>query len=214
MYHSKKQSGYKGIAISGVCCHIDEKETMGGYYVVTARVRTAEGKLFPCVMFNEMARDFIARGFQDKIVHIEGRLKNEGEIGVKFFDGEGGVARTSRVEVLTQEDKERYAKFLERSDLVIVEHTISDVKKSKGSSRKKDCVKVNGKWELCIEYALRVMGAKELMSALRDYKDDREPWGVRVDEPKKYRAKLASIVDICAGMNGDYVEMFNEQNKG
>lgn len=207
-----EKKAYKGRNISGVVCHIEDRDTRNGHYLAVVRVRTKEGKIHRCVLFNDDARRFIQRNFMDQQIYIEGRENDEGEISVKFFDGEGDNSRPQRGvgEIIKPEDRARFLKYLSDNDLVMVPHRISDARTELRSSRRKDCVCVNGKWELKIEYVMRVMGAKEVTEQLRGFGA-----GGRITNinPTEYRIKLLELVAFCAEKTGDYVKNGDKNEK-
>lgn len=198
--------------ITGIALTIDDRHTAGGKYLVTVRVKDDSDRIWTCNLWDEDGNEFIKKGLLNQRVYYEGVVKEESTISVKFFHadaGKKGAQPPSRPKQVTEDDRKEYLQYLEQQGRCIAP-TVDD----NGVTRyrvysKKDCIKVNGKWESKMEYCLRIMGPSEVMSWLREFRDDGKPGGVFVN-PKVFKEKMATMIEAVQRYTGDFVEFYEE----
>lgn len=198
---------YQHKAIEGTVVTIDDRHTHSGKYIASARVRDATGKMWICTFWDKDAEAFMAKGLLNQDVYLEGGVKEENSITVRFFDGKKSAPKPK------PKDERRYepSVAIKEED----EHTIRVVSTDYRGMRsyciksKRDYVKVNGTWEGKMDYCVRVMGGKVAMDWLKEYKDDGKPGGVFVN-PAQFKEKLKLMLDACQQSTGDYLEFYEE----
>lgn len=182
---------YQHKVIFGEVTYVDSRTTVTGKFIATARVRTEEGKMWQCNMWEELGQKFMSKDYTYQKVNFEGRLTEENIISVKFFDGDGSKVRPSIAKSKTEKELKEYAVWLELQGMVLVpeprDGTISFIARAK-----KNCIKVNGLWHSKIEYVMQLLGAQEVTRRLRDFE------GKLLDiEPKAYNERLDEMIKEC-----------------
>lgn len=195
---------FKGKSVSGIVITIEDK-TAGEYFIATARIRDPMGKIWQVQFWNELATSFLKEDLTARQVYVEGGLKDDNVISAKYFYTDTSVVVPKNT---TEEDRQSYLEWLERNNLVRVKierHTPLIIE-----AHKRDCLKVNGRWESKIEYCCRTLGDKDVAEFLRELGDDGK---LRLGsfDARLYREKLSALIDMSASSNGDYVEFWNEQ---
>lgn len=179
---------YQHKVIFGEVTHIDSRTTLSGKFIATARVRTEEGKMWQCNMWEELGQKFMSKDYLHQKVNFEGSLREEQVISVKFFDGDGSKVRPAIAKSKTDEEKKEYAVWLELQGMVLVPEKI-DGMVSFIARAKKHCIRVKGIWHSKIEYAMELLGAEEVTRRLRDFE------GKLLDiDPVRYNERLDEMI--------------------
>jgi DNA polymerase III alpha subunit len=194
---------YKHKSINGVVITAEDRYTSSGRYMAQVRIRDNENKVWRCVFWNEQAASFMAMGLLGERVYVEGGMREENAISVRFFDAK--PIKSLAPAKVTQSSREEYLQYLKDQNRVIVPYVQNDGSKVRRSCHKSECIKVNGHWENKLEYCLRTMGPSGVMDWLREYKDNGKPGRV-VSTFKGYRERLALMIEACQAHNGDYIE--------
>lgn len=200
-----EKTDYVHKAINGTVITVEDRQTTAGKYLAKARIRSDDGKIWCCTFWDDQATAFMARGMLNQKIYVEGGIREENTIGVKFFDGKpapGGQLCASKK--ITDEDRKEYKSHLDKVGRVIVPYDDNGIIRY-CARNKRHCVKVNGAWELKIDYCLRIMGPTEVLGWLREFKSDGSPGGVLVT-PDKYKEKLELMLEASQRYAGDYLE--------
>lgn len=193
-------------SVDGIVLTVEDRQTATGVLFVKARIQDDAGKIWLCTLWDAQATSFMARGLLNQRVYVEGGLKEDNAVNVKFFDGKAHVA----AKPVETKHYEPTTELVDQGKHVMrtIWRDYRGVRTYK-NDHKNQFVRVNSAWERKIDYCLRIMGASEVMSWLREFKVDGRPGGVLVGSAD-YKEKLALMIETCQQHTGDYLEFYEE----
>jgi hypothetical protein len=194
---------YKGKSVDGVVISVEER-TAGDHRIATLRVRDSNDKIWQCLFWNEDCNAIIAQEIHGRRIYIEGGLKGDNEVSVKYFNTDFA----NKPRGVEQSDPEAFKEYLERHNRVMVVN-MRDGRALKYSQHKHYCVKVNGQWEAKIEYCCRVLGEDVVAEFLRELRCGKIASAILMAQ--RYRDKLEEMLNHCAAINGDYLEHYEDK---
>ncbi len=79
-----EKTNFKKKSLNGILLDFEERKA-GQFFIVTARIETECGKIWSCQFWNEAAIGFLKTAVIGKPVYIEGAIKEDNNISVKYF---------------------------------------------------------------------------------------------------------------------------------
>lgn len=202
---------YSHKAVEGVVISVEDRHVGQGKYIVTARIKDVNDKIWYCTLWDELASAFMAKGLLNQKVYIDGAIKEENAIGVKFFDGIREKVKPVERSAPGGEEYEPFEELRdEGGDSIKVVWTDRTGLRTYRYCHKRDFVCVNGRWEKKMDYCLRIMGPQGCMEWLRDISS-----GVtkgQLVSPSKYKEKIALMLDACQQFTNDRLEYWGEES--
>ncbi len=188
--------------VAGTVLTIEEKKSKNGKVYVRARVRDADDNIYKVTLWEERAHDFLSRKMLGKKGHFEGSVSEFGDISVKYFDS----SEAPKARVFDNGDDIK--KYMAEKGFVRIECKVSDGLTRKEWQHKRYCIKVNGQWELKMEYAMRVLGAKEVFQQLKAFAKDVK--SLVSISPREFNQIMDSLLIVAVQANNDTVEIDDE----
>jgi hypothetical protein len=194
---------------------VEDRQLASGKYIVTARVRDDKEGIWVCTLWDEEAASFRSRGLQGQRVYMEGGLRDENCISVKFYDVHRHATPQPPKETVVQREYDPV--------VTVTEHDATRVKvvflepnglRTYQIRPKSNFVKVNGSWECMIDYCIRILGGDGVREYFRLHPGQKvtvQPNVIQIENTlfesaKNYREKLMAMVTDCMKHNGDFVE--------
>lgn len=203
------QQEYTHKHIYGTVISVEDRHLPSGKYVVTARIQDDKEKIWYCTLWDELAIAFMSNGLLQQKVYVDGGVKEENAVSVRFFNGQTAKPKEEKP-VTSAEEFEPYDTLIdEGGDSIKVLHTDSRGVRTYCYKHKRNFVRVNGRWEDKMDYCLRVMGTSSVMSYLREF--DGVTKG-KLFAPNKYKEQLAFMLDMCRDHTGDILSYYEEEN--
>jgi len=195
---------YQNKVIDGVVQTIKEKETNSGKKIVETRIIN-EDAVYLCVLWEDLAHDFLSRNMMNRKIHVEGYVRDDGSINVKYFSSDAVATRGAIKQ--SQEEIDSLHKYQQRWGIVRVPWKREGLLPEVVAIHKSRCVLVNGRWLSKIEYCCDTLGDKAVYEQLREFKDDGSPGSVKPVKPEVYNRLLNEMLSLCASATGDDVQL-------
>lgn len=203
------QQEYTHKHIYGTVISVEDRHLPTGKYVVTARIQDEKEKIWYCTLWDELAIAFMATGPLQQKVYVDGGVKEENAVSVRFFNGQTARPKEEKPATSAEEFEPYDTLKDEGGESIKVIHTDSRGVRTYQYKHKRNFVKVNGRWEEKMDYCLRVMGASSVMEYLREFEGAAKG---KLVSPSKFKEKMQFMLDMCKDHTSDNLEYYEEEN--